>query len=789
MPHSPHGPLPDSDAARDAATTDAIATEQRYVDGLFDHLDEDIRAARERLAAVSLRPEGVDPDTDDLIRREAEYHSLNEKLDRAALAQLGLVFGRIDVDDADPDDPIELDGQRVDRRYIGRMGVQDAADNYRSLLLDWRAPMARPFYLATTVNPAGVHRRRHIRTRGRTVTAVDEERLVGQSPATSDGDAPADIAGEAALAQALNAARSGHMNTIVETIQREQDTIIRDNNRGVMVVDGGPGTGKTAVALHRVAYLLYTWRAQLAKTGVLIVGPNRRFLDYISRVLPELGETGVVLSTIGELYPSVTPTGQDTLLAKEIKGSSEMAYILREAVKAYQQVPAEEISLTVDGVSLRISPAMVKKARTRARRSRKPHNRAQPIFADRLLELLAEHMAEVIGADPLGQENLLSAADIAQLHDDLSEEAQVLEIIDTLWPRLSPQQVLAELTCDHDRLTDVAADYDEATIEGLFRPGYDPDTLDDAVIAWTPADAALLDELSLIIGIDNPEESAEQAEQRWRQQIDDAQDALDILIGSANSDLDDEFDAEVLSAHDVVDAETLAQRQQVRDNRSTAEKARADHTWAFGHVVVDEAQELSEMEWRMVFRRVPSRWMTIVGDTAQTGSPAGADSWGETFAEFVGSRVRHHELTVNYRTPATIMELAQTLLPLIAPEQQPAQSVRDVDDAVTQLPKEASVRRIVKALKEEHPERMVAVVAAPEVLDTRADLQDMDEARSVDEVKGLEFDHVIVVEPEAIAAGSARGLNDLYVALSRATQTVTVVGASIADVAAAYAEL
>ncbi|WKD61089.1 Helicase IV [Corynebacterium ciconiae DSM 44920] len=788
MPHSPHGFDPDTTVAQgDETALDVIATEQRYVDALFDHLDEDIRAARERLAAVSLRPEGVDPDTDDLIRREAEYHSLNDKLDRAALAQLGLVFGRIDIDDADPDDPIELDGERLDRRYIGRMGVQDADDHYRSLLLDWRAPMARPFYLATTVNPAGVHRRRHLRTRGRTVTAVDEERLLASPTASEAGDARADIAGESALVHALNAARTGHMSTIVETIQREQDGIIRDNNRGVMVVDGGPGTGKTAVALHRVAYLLYTWREQLAKTGVLIVGPNRRFLDYISRVLPELGETGVVLSTVGDLYPLVTPTGQDSLLAQEIKGSKEMVYILREAVKAYQQVPTENIPLSVDGVSLRISPAMVKKARTRARRSRKPHNRAQPIFADSLLQLIAEHMAEVIGADPLGKENLLSAADIAQLHDDLSEEAEVNEIIESLWPKLSPQQVLAELTCDHERLSEVAGDYDEATIEGLYRPGYDVADIEEAIIAWTPADAALLDELSVIIGIDSPEESAEQAERKWRQQIDDAQDALDILIGSANSDLDDESDAEVLSAHDVVDAETLAQRQQVRDNRSTAEKARADHTWAYGHVVVDEAQELSEMDWRMVFRRVPSRWMTIVGDTAQTGSPAGADSWAETFAEFVGSRVRHHELSVNYRTPASIMEQAHALLPLIAPEQHPSQSVRDVDNAVSHHPRETDVREIVAALTQQHPDRLVAVVAAPEVLAARADLQELEQARSVEEVKGLEFDHVVVVEPEAIAAATTRGLNDLYVALSRATQTVTIVGSTIEEIAASYA--
>ncbi|MDO5512852.1 UvrD-helicase domain-containing protein, partial [Corynebacterium sp.] len=288
-----------------------IAHEQDYVDDLFARLDAEVTAANERLRQVQLEVDPANPDADALIRRETEYHGLNSKLDRLNLAQLGLVFGRIDIDDpgTEPENPVP--GQpELDRRYIGRMGLDVREEGYRTLLLDWRVPMARPFYLATTAQPEGVHLRRHIRTTGRKVTGIDDEWLSGPSA----GDSREGVGGESALFQAMQAARTGHMKSIVETIQREQDLIIRDDTRGVMVVEGGPGTGKTAVALHRVAYLLYTAREQLSKSGVLIVGPNSTFLDYISRVLPELGETGVVLSTIGDLYPGVSGSAPESLL-------------------------------------------------------------------------------------------------------------------------------------------------------------------------------------------------------------------------------------------------------------------------------------------------------------------------------------------------------------------------------------------------------------------------------------------------------------------------------------------
>ncbi|MBC3186907.1 AAA family ATPase [Corynebacterium sp. zg-331] len=701
---------------------------------LFARLDAEVSQANERLRDIALNIDPANPKAEALVQRETEYHSLNAKLDRLNLAQLGLVFGRIDIE-GEGDNPI---GPGMDRRYIGRMGLDDRDDHYRTLLLDWRAPMARPFYLATTAHPEGVHLRRHIRTTGREVTAIDDERLSGRGEHTTRGG----VAGEAALLHAMQRARTGKMRNIVETIQREQDRIIRDDTRGVLVVEGGPGTGKTAVALHRVAYLLYTWREQLSRTGVLIVGPNRTFLDYISHVLPELGETGVVLSTVGELYPGTIPTRSEDTLAQEIKGSEEMAVILAEAIKDRQRLPTTTVTLRIDSLAINITPTMVKRARTRARRSRRPHNEARAVFREHFIEQLAQDMARLIGADPLGGHNLLSRADVDQLHDDLAEEPEVARLIDEFWPILTPEDVLGELLDSAETIARVARDYDEETQAALLRPAP----------GWAPSDAALLDELAHLLGTT----PATADKENRRQRIEEAQEALDILQGSAVTDNDEVFEAEYLGAYDVIDAEALAARQEERDTRTTAQRAAADRLWAFGHVIVDEAQELTPMEWRMIFRRCPSRWMTLVGDIAQTGSPAGVDSWVQTLEPYVGTRFRHHRLSVNYRTPAEIMEVAAAILRRIDPEATPDTAIRESG----------------------FPIRRVSEVPAPPA-DGRS--WTVVRAENVAEIKGLEYDHVVVVDPQAIVAASPQGWQNLYVAVTRATQTLTIVGPDPTD--------
>lgn len=771
----------------ESANARQIQAEQSYVDMLFDKLDDEVTAANERLRHVMLRVDPANPDAEALVERETEYHGLNEKIDRLNLAQLGLVFGRIDVEVNEPgliENPVP-GRSGLDRRYIGRMGLDDREDNYRTLLLDWRAPMARPFYLATTAQPEDVVVRRHIRTTGRKVTGIDDEVLQDRSGTPANAElAPSavGVASEGALLTALNAARTGHMGSIVETIQREQDEIIRDETRGVMVVEGGPGTGKTAVALHRIAYLLYTWREKLAKTGVLILGPNRTFLEYISHVLPELGETGVVLSTVGDLFPGVSATLNDSLLTREIKGSEEMVTILARAVASYQCLPEEEREIVVDSIRLRVDPRTIKTARTRARRAHRPHNHAQSLFRESLVDQLAKQMATIIGTDPLGGQNLLSAGDVAQLHDDVAEDPIIDELVEEFWPLLDPRIVLHDLVTNPAAIADVAFDYDEETQAALVRDEENVASLDPDSYEFSAADAALLDELAVLIGLDDPEAEAWAERQRWRRQIDEAQDALDVLSSSGNTDLDDESDAEILSAFDVIDAEQLAQRQQERDIRSTAQRAREDYTWAYGHVIIDEAQELTPMEWRMVMRRCPSRWMTIVGDTSQTSSPAGVDSWEETLEPFVGKRFRTHQLTINYRTPAEVMEVANRVQALFAPQVTPSTSMRTsgvpvslLSDATVRDP-EALKQLVADAfakLQSEHPDRLCAIIAS----ETQASLlHNLPGVKGVNEIKGLEFDHVIVVEPLAIIEDSPQGWQDLFVALTRATQTLTVVG-------------
>ena len=390
---------------------------------------------------------------------------------------------------------------------------------------------------------------------------------------------------------------------------------------------------------------------------------------------------------------------------------------------------------------------MVKSARTRARRSRKPHNEARGAFIEHLVEDLAQQMADTVGADPLGGKNLLSRADVDQFHDDLAEDAAVTALIDEFWPELHPTDVLAALVSSRERIASAAHGYDEETQEALYRA---------EGRAWTDSDAALLDELAVLIGLPNPEEKKAADDAAWREQVADAEDALDILSSSESTDNDDDmFEAEILSAHDVIDAETLAHRQEVRDKRTTAQRAREDHTWAYGHIIVDEAQELTPMEWRMLFRRCPSRWMTLVGDTSQTGSPAGVDDWGEALEPFVAQRFRHHFLTVNYRTPQPITDLANDLLEMINPDAIPATAIRDG----------VQVRRLehgtyTPGVHSEEDGRLTAVI----------------DATTAEHYKGLEFDHVVVLDPQRIVDASPQGLQNLYVCITRATQSLTLVG-------------
>lgn len=763
--------------------TDDIAAEQRYLDDLLERVDQAREKLEQRLKAVRLEADIDDPQG--LMVRDREARDIAQRLDSYSAAEVGLMFGRIDVEDAEAENPVP-GNEHLDRRYIGRIGLHDDDEQMRTLLMDWRAPLARPFYLATTLRPDGVHTRRHITTRGRTVRSVADEQLsTTAGPTDAVGTGPrGGVAKEEALLDAVNRARTAYMQDIVETIAAEQDAIIRAAHRGVTVVQGAPGTGKTAVALHRAAYLLYTWREQLDNTGVLIIGPNDRFLSYISQVLPSLGETGVVLATPGTLLPNLHTVPETNLLAREVKGSAEMLTILADAIKTYQTVPEDSIDISIDGLNVQLTPKMVRAARTRARRSRKPHNHARAAFLDHGLNALAEALGESIGADPLGGENLLGKGDIATLREELGADPTVVDALGQFWPELHPTQVLERLYADPAA---IAVDYDEDTWRGLApHPSGE----------WTDADAPLIDELIDMLGYVSDEETAAEEREQWLEKITEAQEALDILTGSASQDLDDGFAPEVLMAYDVIDAETLAARQRVRDHRTTAERAAADSRWAFGHVIVDEAQELSEMAWRMVFRRSPNKWMTLVGDPAQTGNPGGVDSWAEALSPFVADRWQLHQLTVNYRTPKDVADLAAPLLHEIDPSQPSPLALRESGTGVryakaaTGAELGSKVQATVEQARKLTGESgLIGVITADparleHVVTEQAAEQSEAHKAGVEVVlvdtaaaKGLEFDEVILVEPADIVESSPQGLNDLYVAMTRATQGLTVVHA------------
>jgi DNA helicase IV len=556
-------------------------------------------------------------------------------------------------------------------------------------------------------------------------------------------------------------------------------------------VQGGPGTGKTAVALHRAAFLLYTHRRLLQKRGVLVVGPNATFLRYIGQVLPSLGETSVLLSTMSGLYPGITATAAESPEAAVVKGSLRMARVVAAAVRDRQQVPDGGLEVVLEGDPFVISRQTCAKARERARRSRRPHNQARQIFVREMLSALTAQVAAKLGANVLGEGNLLSDDDIAELGKELRAEPGVRAAIGGLWPVLTPQQLLADLFSSQPRLDSAAPGLSEAERALLLR---------DAGSGWTPADVPLLDEAAELLGEDDLAARA-LAERERRAQVGYAQGVLDIMSR------DEEDDPEILMGADLVDASRLAARHEEDEFLTAAERAAADRTWAFGHVIVDEAQELSEMAWRMLMRRCPARSMTIVGDVAQTGDQAGAASWDQMLGPYLQDRWRLAGLTINYRTPAEIMAVAADVLAAIDPALELPRSVRESGAVPWRLQAapgkfaEQLTAATVRAAAQAGDGRLAVIVPAARLAElggaiasalpgTAAgttggetgtaggadpDLESPVVVLTVRQAKGLEFDYVLIADPGQILAESPRGLNDLYVALTRATQRLGVV--------------
>jgi DNA helicase IV len=715
-----------------------LRSERSYVAGLYARLDAE-RARVEREYVAALGGTGGSP-----MERDVQVRASAKQAKRLHVADNGLCFGRLDA----------ISGERS---YIGRIGIFDEENDYDPLLLDWRAPASRAFYVATGANPENMRRRRQFHTRGRKVVDFTDE-VFGRPNGAADGD----VRGDTALLAAVNAPRGDGMRDIVMTIQAEQDEIIRHDHPGVLVIEGGPGTGKTVVALHRVAYLLYTQRERIERHGVLVVGPNPAFLNHISRVLPSLGESDVVFMTTGDLVPGLHVTAEDTPEAARLKGSLKMLDVLAAAVAHRQRLPEDPLPITLAGVPLQIDGEICEWAREEARASGRPHNEARAVFIEIIAYVLTERAISRIGQGWLTREDRAEWERLrGVLLKELAGDDRFTAVLDELWPILTPEALLGPLYTSPERLRAAGADPALARGDGT---------------AWTVSDVPLLDELVDLLGRDKAaDQAAQRAAERGRKaEAEYADAALDMLARREDS-MDDE---DHLFATDLLYSQDLADRFVEHDTRELVERAAADRDWTYRHVVVDEAQELSEMDWRVLMRRCPARSFTVVGDLAQRRSAAGATSWDTMLEPYVPGRWVYRSLTVNYRTPAEIMTVAAALLAEFAPGVQPPESVRacGVQPWSRQVTEDDLAAAIEEFVRDEAGREGTSVVIGPAggAGGRTSTVPGAVPILLPSETKGLEFDAVLVVEPERIIADGPRGAAELYVALTRATQRLGV---------------
>lgn len=678
---------------------DALSEEQEYVDAAYSRLDSLAAGYSRKLAEI--RREGGRGNPEELFQRDSFAADYEDHLARLSHVEHQLVLGRLDTADGDVE-------------HIGRIGLRDEHRNV--ILLDWRAPQAEPFYQATALNPQGMVRRRHIQSRLRTVISVEDELL------TSDADAAADLnlTGEGALMASLGSARQGHMSDIVATIQVEQDRIIRADSTGVLVVQGGPGTGKTAVALHRAAYLLYAHRNRLANSGVLILGPSPSFLSYISRVLPSLGESDVVSSTVADLLPGVKVTASESPRAEEVKGRALWATVARRAVEYLRRPLRTPATLRINSFNIELTPDVIATGHARAKRSDRTHNEARQVYARVVVEELVKKYLEVSDTE---HQDWLTA--------DIASNADVRRAANLCWLPATPTWLLEHIYNHPSLLKRLAPELTDEERALLHRPRGS---------GFTQADIPILDELAELLG-DMPNQ-------------DGGEDSLESYASAAIESMN--------IGGGIVTGKMLADRQRSGGRRlPLAERASMDRTWAYGHVVVDEAQELSPLAWRMVARRVPSRSLTIVGDLDQRPSGAPEGGWRELLGP-LASHLREEVLTISYRTPSTVLEEAeQAMARRGITLRHPVNAVREVEGSLRYEELETAIEQELAFLQGEFGQNqgLLAIISEnpPEIDHPR--IQTM----TPREAKGLEFDSVII-------DGTIKEPGDLYVAMTRPTQ-------------------
>ncbi len=690
-----------------------IAIEQRHVDRVYARLEvikqeaAEIERAGYQMARAGTYAALVDRDA-------MVYHAARRR--RLLDAEHdGLVFGRLDLHGGDV-------------RYVGRIGLRD--EDARSLVVDWRAPAAAAFYRATAVDPLGVVRRRLIQSSGERVIGVEDDLL--------DPDAaPPDlrVIGDGALVASLHRSTGTGMRDIVATIQKEQDEAIRSPALGVTVVRGGPGTGKTAVALHRVAYLLYADRQRFAGGGVLVVGPSPVFVNYIARVLPSLGEDDVTLSSLGSLVVDVDARRHDPDDVATVKGSLRMVRVLGRAARDAAPGSPKELRLLYRGTLLRLSTRDIDGLRHTALSGGAKRNAVRPKAAGLVLDALWRQAVSLLGE--------ASTPPRAEFASDVAERSEFIGFMRAWWPRLRPVDVLGWLG-DKARVRRYAGDSlstveTDALVRGLARIGTDGPSIEDV---------ALLDELDELLG--TPPVPV-------RRRVD----PFEVAPG-------------------VREVTTHADR--VAAARAVAVERPADYR-EYAHIVVDESQDVSPMQWRMIGRRGEYASWTVVGDPAQAawhGDPTEATRARE--AALGGRRRNEYVLSTNYRNSVEIFEVAAGVVRRTEPDIELPVAVRRTGVAPRNLvvpSLEAPVRAEAERLLSE-VDGTVGVIAsvtdrdrvagwlaglAPDRLQTVTSLDS----------KGMEYDGVLVVEPAAILAESPSGVRTLYVALSRATVRLTTV--------------
>ncbi|MEV5555368.1 RNA polymerase recycling motor ATPase HelR [Nonomuraea wenchangensis] len=689
-----------------------IARDEQHFAAVAEALEQTVAELSDRLDATRRAPGGAGRAA---LDRDLEVHRLSARLRTLRRFGLDLCLGRM------------VGGDGAEPVYVGRLGLTDREG--RRLLLDWRSPAAEPFFGATHANPMGLASRRRYRwTRGRISDYWDEV-------FTADGlDGHAALDDQSAFIASLGGSRSPRMRDVLATIQADQDAVIRAGSRGALVVDGGPGTGKTVVALHRSAYLLYADpRLGHNRGGVLFVGPHQPYLAYVADVLPSLGEDGVQTCTLRDLVPEgATAVAESDPEVARLKASADLVKAIEPAVRFYENPPAQGMTVTTEWADVWLGPDDWAEA-FEAPEPGTPHNEARDRIWEELVEIIvAKHDDEDVPA--------------GLVRRSLLRDRQLLTAFNRAWPVIDPADLVGDLWSVPAYLRLCAPWLGEEEIRRLRRA--------DAQ-AWTVSDLPLLDAARQRLG--DPESSRH----RRRQEAAAAAER-ERMAGVVDNLLQADDDGEA--------AVTMLRGADLRDalvDEGALPAAEPDRlAGPFAHVVVDEAQELTDAEWQMLLLRCPSRSFTVVGDRAQARHGF-TESWRERLERVGLDRITLASLTVNYRTPEEIMAEAEPVIRAALPDANVPASIRAVGVPVRHG-SVAELDTIVDGWLAEHPEGVACVIGAP-AFEARPRVRSLTPQLA----KGLEFDLVVLVDPERFGEG-VEGAVDRYVAMTRATQRLAV---------------